>query len=90
VRRFTNWDEFEIPPGATATDPVAFCADLSPRSVLAACRHGLIPFPAADEYVRTVNEVRHEDRVKAGVIAIVGDPREDPYWAAWWCTSAAT
>lgn len=85
MRHFADWDSFEIPTGAAGDHPVAFCADLSPASVLAACRHGIIPLPAADEYLRTINEVRYEDQVTAGLIGIVGDPDEDPYWAAWWC-----
>jgi leucyl/phenylalanyl-tRNA--protein transferase len=85
VRHFADWGSFEIPAGAARDHPVAFCADLSPASVLAAYRHGIIPFPAADEYLRTINEVRYEDQVTAGLIGIVGDPDEDPYWAAWWC-----
>jgi leucyl/phenylalanyl-tRNA--protein transferase len=63
---------------------VAFCADLSPASVLGGYRRGIIPLPAPNEYFRTLNEVRYEDQVAAGAIAIVGDERGDPYWAAWW------
>lgn len=85
MRRFTDWDAFELPPGAPEDDPVAFCADLSPASVLAAYRHGIVPLPAADEFVRTINEFRYEDEVASGRIAIVGDPGDDPYQVAWWC-----
>ncbi|HWG02046.1 MAG TPA: leucyl/phenylalanyl-tRNA--protein transferase [Trebonia sp.] len=68
-----------------ATDlPVAFCADLSPASVLGAYRHGVIPLPAPDEFFRTVNEVKYADQVADGTIAVVGDPGDDPYWVAWW------
>jgi leucyl/phenylalanyl-tRNA---protein transferase len=85
VRYFNGWDTFELPEGAPKDDPVAFCADLSPASVLAAYRRGIIPLPAADEFVRTINEVRYEDEVSTGRIAIVGAPDDDPYRAAWWC-----
>ena len=64
------------PAGHGAGDaPVAFCADLSPASVLGAYRRGVIPLPAPDEYFRTLNEVRYEDQVAAGTIAVVGDER---------------
>ena len=63
---------------------MAFCGDLSPASVLAAYRRGIVPIPAASEFFRTINEVKYEDQVVAGRIAIVGDEHEDPYWAAWW------
>jgi Leu/Phe-tRNA-protein transferase len=82
ISRFADWDSFLIAPGATDS-PVAFCADLSPGSVLSAYRHGIVPFPAATEYLRDVNEFRYEDEVDAGLIGLVGD--DDPYWAAWWC-----
>jgi leucyl/phenylalanyl-tRNA--protein transferase len=64
--------------------PVAFCSDLSPASVLSAYRRGIVPIPAASEYFRTLNEVNYEEEVAAGAIAVVGDERDDPYWAAWW------
>jgi leucyl/phenylalanyl-tRNA--protein transferase len=82
VSRFRDWDSFELAPGATDS-PVAFCADLSPDSVLSAYRRGIVPFPAATEYLRDVNEFRYEDEVAEGLIGIIGD--DDPYWAAWWC-----
>ena len=63
---------------------MAFCADLSPASVLGAYRRGIIPLPTSDEYFRTLNEFRYEDEVAAGTIALVGDEAADPYWAAWW------
>ena len=53
--------------------------------MLAACRRGIVPFPAADEYLRDINEFRYEQRVADGLIGIVGDPADDPYRAAWWC-----
>jgi leucyl/phenylalanyl-tRNA---protein transferase len=82
--RFSGWDSFQL--AADVPDgPVAFCSDLSPDSVLGAYRHGIVPFPAATEYLRDVNEFRYEDEVAAGQIALVGDPGDDPYWAAWWC-----
>src|ERR1700761_6541557 len=83
VSHYPDWNSFEV--GSRPADrPVAFCADLSPASVLGAYRHGLIPFPAADEYVRNFHEFRHEQDVADGVIAIVGSMDEDPYWTAWW------
>jgi leucyl/phenylalanyl-tRNA--protein transferase len=87
ANRYPDWESFRLPagpPAAGAGDgPVAFCADLSPASVLGAYRRGLIPLPAPGEYFRTLNEVRYEDQVAAGAVAIVGDDG-DPYWAAWW------
>lgn len=84
--RYPDWESFEFPAGlaGSAGQPVAFCADLSPASVLGACRRGVIPLPAPDEYFRTLNEVRYEDQVADGAIAVVGAERGDPYWAAWW------
>ena len=82
ARRYPDWESLDIrSPGET---PVAFCADLSPASVLGAYRRGIIPLPAPDEYFRTVNEVRYEDSVADGTIALVGCGRDDPYWVAWW------
>jgi leucyl/phenylalanyl-tRNA--protein transferase len=93
--RYPDWAAFEFPAGpagpsspagpAPAADiPVAFCADLSPDSVLGAYRRGIVPLPAGDEYFRTLNEVRYGDLVADGTIAVVGDPGDDPYWTAWW------
>lgn len=83
VSRYPDWDSFEI--GSRPADrPVAFCADLSPASVLGAYRRGVLPFPAADEYVRSIHEFRHEQDVADGVIAVVGAADDDPYWVAWW------
>jgi leucyl/phenylalanyl-tRNA---protein transferase len=88
--RYPDWDSFEFPAADGAPDPgvgdepVAFCADLSPASVLGAYRRGLIPLPASDDYFRTLNEFRYEDEVKAGTIAVVGDDAADPYWVGWW------
>ncbi|MFY9931889.1 MAG: leucyl/phenylalanyl-tRNA--protein transferase [Streptosporangiaceae bacterium] len=85
VSRYPDWASFasgaELSP---ADGPVAFGADLSPASVLGAYRHGLIPLPAPDEYFRTLNEVRYEDLVADGTIAMVGREDSDPYWVAWW------
>jgi leucyl/phenylalanyl-tRNA--protein transferase len=85
---FPDWKSFRFPVAPPATgpgdQPVAFCADLSSASVLGAYRRGLVPLPAPDDYFRTVNEVRYEDQVTSGTIAIVGDEKEDPYWVAWW------
>jgi leucyl/phenylalanyl-tRNA--protein transferase len=85
---YPDWESFKFPAArpadGSAGGPVAFSADLSPASVLGACRRGIIPLPAQDEYFRTLNEVRYEDQVSAGAIAIVGGERGDPYWAAWW------
>jgi leucyl/phenylalanyl-tRNA--protein transferase len=96
--RYPDWESFEFPvaaapaaaEAAAAGDPgggeapVAFCADLSPASVLGAYRRGIIPLPVSDEYFRTLNEFRYEDQVAAGTIAVVGDEAADPYWVAWW------
>jgi leucyl/phenylalanyl-tRNA--protein transferase len=84
-RHYPDWGSLGGGASAGAGDrPVAFCADLSPASVLGAYRHGIIPMPAPDEYFRTFNEIKYEDQVAAGLIAIVGDERADPYWVAWW------
>jgi leucyl/phenylalanyl-tRNA--protein transferase len=95
ARQFPDWDSFEI--AAEAGDsPVAFGADLSPASVLGAYRRGIIPFPAADDHFRTINEFRYEDQVADGTIGLVGRELagreaggaggwgDDPYWVAWW------
>jgi leucyl/phenylalanyl-tRNA---protein transferase len=84
ISRFPDWDRFELAPGAV-DGPVAFCGDLSPDSLLSAYQHGIVPFPAATEYLRDVNEFRYEDEVAAGLIGLVGDTGDDPYRAAWWC-----
>jgi leucyl/phenylalanyl-tRNA---protein transferase len=84
--RYPDWESFKFPAVPSGTDDglVAFCADLSAASVLGACRRGIIPLPASDDYYRTLNEVRYEDQVESGAIAVVGGDRGDPYWAAWW------
>ncbi len=81
--RYPDWESFTITPEA-ADGPVAFCADLSPDSVLSACRHGIFPLPAPDEYARDINEFRYEDQVSDGVIGLVGSTDDDPYWVGWW------
>ena len=83
VSRYPDWESFEITPNATDC-PVAFCADLSPDSVLSACKRGIFPFPAPDEYTRDINEFQYEDRVSDGVIGLVGSTDDDPYRVAWW------
>jgi leucyl/phenylalanyl-tRNA---protein transferase len=90
--RYLGWESFTFPaalPDQGSGDgdgggPVAFCADLSPASVLGAYRKGIIPLPAPDDYSRTLNEFRYEDQVAAGSIGIVGDEGDDPYLVAWW------
>jgi leucyl/phenylalanyl-tRNA--protein transferase len=86
VRWCPDWDSFRPDPGVT-DGPVAFGADLSPAGVLGAYRHGIIPFPAPDEYHRTLNEVRYADQVTAGVIGLIGRDGDgtDPFAVAWWC-----
>jgi leucyl/phenylalanyl-tRNA---protein transferase len=83
VTRHRDWASLQTAPG-TGDSPVAFCADLSPASILGAYRRGIFPFPAADEYARDVNEFRYEDQVADGLIGLVGDPGDDPYHVAWW------
>ena len=82
--RYRDWASLRLPAAGSADAPVAFCADLSAASVLAAYRRGVVPLPAPDEYLKTLNEVRYEDEVAAGVIAVVGGGRDDPYRASWW------
>jgi leucyl/phenylalanyl-tRNA--protein transferase len=92
--RYPGWESFTFPAappdpgsggGSDGDDrPVAFCADLSPASVLGAYRRGIVPLPASDDYFRTLNEFRYEDEVAAGTIGIVGDEAADPYLVAWW------
>jgi leucyl/phenylalanyl-tRNA--protein transferase len=83
VNRYPDWESFKITP-KTRDCPVAFCADLSPASVLSAYQHGIFPFPAPDEYIRDLNEFQYEDQVSDGVIGLVGGTDDDPYWVAWW------
>lgn len=86
ARWYPDWESFRPHPDVT-DGPVAFGADLNPDSVLSAYRHGIIPFPAPDEYHRTLNEVRYEHQVAGGVIGLVGEASEagaDAYAVAWW------
>jgi leucyl/phenylalanyl-tRNA--protein transferase len=78
-----DWASLDL-TSAPGDSPVAWCGDLSPASLLAAYQRGIIPFPAHDEYSRNLDEFRYEDKVAAGVIAIVGDSQDDPYSVAWW------
>jgi leucyl/phenylalanyl-tRNA---protein transferase len=81
--RYPDWESFKFPAGP-GDRPVAFCADLSPASVLGAYRRGIVPLPAPGEYFRTLNEINYEDQVADGTLPVVGDERDDPYWTAWW------
>jgi leucyl/phenylalanyl-tRNA--protein transferase len=83
VNRHPDWESFKITPNARG-GPVAFCADLSPASVLSACQHGIFPLPAPDEYARDFNEFQYEEQVSDGVIGLVGAAHDDPYWVGWW------
>ncbi len=83
VSRYPDWESFKIMPNAQ-DGPVAICADLSPDSVLSACKRGIFPFPAPDEYTRDINEFQYEDRVSDGVIGLVDGTDDDPYWVTWW------
>jgi leucyl/phenylalanyl-tRNA--protein transferase len=83
VSRYPDWKSFKITPSAR-DGPVAFCADLSPGSVLSAYQHGIFPFPAPDEHARDINEFQYEDQVSDGVIGLVGHTHDDPYWVTWW------
>ncbi|MFE9444682.1 leucyl/phenylalanyl-tRNA--protein transferase [Streptomyces sp. NPDC006602] len=69
---------------AAPDGPVAFCADLSPDSLLAAYRAGAYPFPASDEYTRALNEVVFADQVQEGRIRLLGEESADPYAVSWW------
>jgi len=98
--RYPDWESFTFPavspePGSgsgsgsgngnSGSDrPVAFCADLSPASVLGAYRKGIVPLPASGDYFATLNEFRYSGEVATGTIAIVGDAGGDPYSVAWW------
>ncbi len=83
---YPDWESFKFPAADPADEdrPVAFGADLSPDGVLAAYRRGVVPLPAANEYLQAMNEVRYEDEVAAGTVAVVGDSQADPYRVAWW------
>lgn len=81
--RYPDWDSFAF-GGSRGDGPVAFGADLSPDSVLGAYRHGIVPLPAGDEYLRAINEIRYEAEVADGTIGLVGNGPGDPYGVAWW------
>ncbi|MFI8081380.1 leucyl/phenylalanyl-tRNA--protein transferase [Kitasatospora sp. NPDC086009] len=70
--------------GAPGDGPVAFGARLGPDVLLAAYRHGLFPMPAADDYASAFNEVRFEEAVAAGEVALLPGAEDDPYALAWW------
>jgi leucyl/phenylalanyl-tRNA--protein transferase len=90
ARHYRDWESFSpasspaSSPGAAGGGPVAFGADLSPASVLGAYRRGIVPLPAGDEYLRTINEIRYEDQVADGTIGLVGNGHGNPYGVAWW------
>ena len=52
--------------------------------MLNACKRGIFPFPAHDEYARDINEFQYEEQVSEGVIGLVGGTDDDPYQVAWW------
>src|SRR3984893_19066065 len=81
VSYYSDWASLDM-TSAPGDSPVAFCGDLSPASLLAAYQRGIIPFPAHDEYSRNFDEFRYEDKVAAGVIAIVCDSQGDTYSVA--------
>ncbi|MFE9775351.1 leucyl/phenylalanyl-tRNA--protein transferase [Streptomyces sp. NPDC005931] len=84
VIRCPGWEALDLTEAAP-DGPVAFCADLSPAGLLAAYRAGVYPFPAPDEYARTLNEVLYADQVREGRIPIVGEGEPaDPYTVSWW------
>lgn len=83
VSRYPDWSSFQLRSQARDS-PVAFGADLSPDSVLAAYKSGVFPIPAADEYARNFNEFRYEDQVADGRVVLVGAAHDDPYQVAWW------
>jgi leucyl/phenylalanyl-tRNA--protein transferase len=83
VSRRPGWEGLDV-LDAAPDGPVAFSADLSPASLLAAYRVGVYPFPASDEYTRTLNEVVFADQVEEGRIPLVGEEAADPYAVSWW------
>ncbi|GAA1973306.1 leucyl/phenylalanyl-tRNA--protein transferase [Kitasatospora viridis] len=78
-----RWCEALDLANAPGDAPAAFCADLSPSSLLAAYRRGLFPLPAADEYAAALNEALFEGRVADGSIGLSGAPAQ-AYRVAWW------
>ncbi|MFK4100134.1 leucyl/phenylalanyl-tRNA--protein transferase [Streptomyces sp. NPDC019531] len=87
VNRCACWEALDV-SDAAPDGPVAFSADLSPASLLAAYRAGVYPFPASDEYTRALNEVVFADQVQEGRIPLVGvdagEEAADPYAVSWW------
>jgi leucyl/phenylalanyl-tRNA--protein transferase len=83
VSYYRDWASLDM-SSAPGDSPVAFCGDLSPASLLGAYKRGIVPFPAAEEYSRNINEFRYEDKVAEGLIAIVGSDQDDPFSVAWW------
>ena len=67
---------------APAEGPVAFGGDLTPRTLLAAYRQGLFPFPATSPEHQMINELTYESAVTDGSVALVGSG-SDPYALAW-------
>ncbi|WP_308307460.1 leucyl/phenylalanyl-tRNA--protein transferase [Streptomyces sp. ISL-10] len=83
MSRCPGWEALDV-LRAAPDGPVAFGADLSPAGLLAAYRAGVYPFPASDEYTRTLNEVVFADQVQQGRIRLVGEESADPYAVSWW------
>lgn len=95
ARAYPGWDAFEYPDPSASTDNtaggplVAFCADVSPASLLAAYRRGLMPLPMPDNWTRMKRKAAYSRHVAKGTLAIVGSPSVgrdavDPYWVEWW------
>ncbi|WP_308406931.1 leucyl/phenylalanyl-tRNA--protein transferase [Streptomyces sp. AC555_RSS877] len=83
MSRCPGWEALDV-RDAAPDGPVAFSADLSPASLLAAYRAGVYPFPAADEYTSALNEVVFADQDRQGRIRLVGEESADPYAVSWW------
>ncbi|MET8977502.1 leucyl/phenylalanyl-tRNA--protein transferase [Streptomyces sp. NPDC004539] len=77
------WESLDVLAGP-ADGPVAFGGDLGPRSLLAAYRHGLYPFPAESAEHRIVNEIAYEDQVAAGRLPLI--PGADEPFSIAWCS----
>ncbi|MFF5967926.1 leucyl/phenylalanyl-tRNA--protein transferase [Streptomyces collinus] len=83
MSRCPRWEALDVLKAAP-DGPVAFSADLSPASLLAAYHAGVYPFPASDEYTRALNEVVFADQVQEGRIPLVGEEPADPFTVSWW------
>ncbi|WP_437022874.1 leucyl/phenylalanyl-tRNA--protein transferase [Streptomyces sp. enrichment culture] len=83
MSRCPRWETLDVLKAAP-DGPVAFSADLSPASLLAAYQAGVYPFPASDEYTRALNEVVFADQVQEGRIPLVGEEQADPFTVSWW------